>query len=475
VTTNFTLAVNPDWANCRLQFGFGFATAETNALSAFLDAYSITLQTQDAQSTLLLQTADVNGVAWAPDNPGGLQVSPDLLLREALPTGGITSGYDKAWAFAVSLVLPSAFVGTTSTLYLDLFDNLNTLGSVGWLTYARLVPGLTTNTAPIVLVQDQTVDERVPLTLTINAFDTDVPLNQITYELLAGPAGLRINRDSGVVKWTPSEAQGPSTQTVTVRVTDNGLPALSTTQSFQIVVQEVNVPPVMAQLASRRIHDGQELAFAFSATDANLPAQTLSFSFGSGAPAGATLTPGGFFRWIPEVGQTGEYDIVVNAVDSGVPALSATSSFHVSVLDVGSLRVQSSGRDIQFLDVTNAVIDCIAQTARLPATSDFALYRLMNDSPTRITGIRVTGGEVLLYYALEVRNVRLQFAPSMGAVFTDDLSAVVDEASQTIRTSLTASARVYRVTADRLTRIVSMRIEGGQIVIRYQQTGESIP
>lgn len=474
-TTNFALSVNPAWANCRLQLGFGFATDETNAISSFQDSFSITLQTQDYLSTLLLQTADVNGVTWAPENPGGLEVSPDLVLREALQPTDAVAGYDMAFSFAVSLVLPSAFVGTTSMLYLDLFDNGNALNSVGWLSYARLVPGLMTNTAPLLLVHDWTVDEQVPFAITLNALDTDVPTNRIAFELISGPSGLTVDRNSGDLKWTPGEAQGPYTHTVTVRVTDDGVPALSTTQSFQIVVREVNVAPVVEPLANCRIQDGREFAFAALATDTDLPAQTLIFSLGAGAPAGAAITSGGQFRWVPDVGQTGEFDIAVNVVDTGSPARSASTSFHVTVVGVGNLSVQGAGKNFQFSNVTDADIDVIAQKVRIPVTSGFKLFRLVDDRPTRITGIRIVGGMVVLSYVVEARDVRLQFALSPEAPFASIAEAAVDETAQTIRANLSPGTRFFKVTADVLTRIVSIRIEGGQVVIRYVQTGESVP
>ena len=45
--------------------------------------------------------------------------------------------------------------------------------------------------------------------------------------------------------WTPSEAQGPSTNTFTTVVTDSGAPSKSTTNSFVVTVNEVNSAPVL--------------------------------------------------------------------------------------------------------------------------------------------------------------------------------------------------------------------------------------
>ncbi|MFO1477564.1 MAG: hypothetical protein U1F98_13050 [Verrucomicrobiota bacterium] len=46
---------------------------------------------------------------------------------------------------------------------------------------------------------------------------------------------------SGVITWTPtSRPAGPGVYTITTIVTDDGVPALSATNSFQVTVNEVN-------------------------------------------------------------------------------------------------------------------------------------------------------------------------------------------------------------------------------------------
>jgi hypothetical protein len=46
------------------------------------------------------------------------------------------------------------------------------------------------------------------------------------------PSGASIDAASGAFSWTPSEAQAPTNITLTVRVIDNGTPALSNTMTF---------------------------------------------------------------------------------------------------------------------------------------------------------------------------------------------------------------------------------------------------
>jgi hypothetical protein len=100
------------------------------------------------------------------------------------------------------------------------------------------------NTTPsLAAIENKTVQEEVSLTFTVTATDSDLPAQKLAFSLEAGaPAGAAITSE-GVFSWTPAEAQGPSTNTVTVKVTDNGSPALSETRSFTIVVKTEPMAP----------------------------------------------------------------------------------------------------------------------------------------------------------------------------------------------------------------------------------------
>src|SRR5207247_858435 len=97
------------------------------------------------------------------------------------------------------------------------------------------------NSVPALTVPgNQTINELTSLVVTNTASDTDLPANTLTFALVSGPSGVAVNPTAGVLTWTPTETQGPSTNTITVKVTDNGTPALSATNSFTVVVNEVN-------------------------------------------------------------------------------------------------------------------------------------------------------------------------------------------------------------------------------------------
>src|SRR6185436_915334 len=123
--------------------------------------------------------------------------------------------------------------------------------------------------------------------------------------------------------WVPAENQGPNFYTLTVRVTDNGSPPLSTTRSFQVTVREANIAPILGSLPTRTATEGVALSFTATATDADLPTQALTFALDPGAPAGASITAGGLFTWTPTEAQGAiVFPITIRVTDDSDPVLS---------------------------------------------------------------------------------------------------------------------------------------------------------
>src|SRR5207244_4494218 len=135
------------------------------------------------------------------------------------------------------------------------------------------------NSAPVLTVpSDQTINELSALVVTNAATDSDLPANTLTFVLVNGPSGVAIDSTTGVLTWTPTEAQGPSSNEITLKVTDNGTPALSNTNSFAVFVNELNSVPVLRVPPDKAIHGLATLVVTNTATDPDLPANTLTFS-----------------------------------------------------------------------------------------------------------------------------------------------------------------------------------------------------
>src|SRR5206468_1395562 len=123
------------------------------------------------------------------------------------------------------------------------------------------------------------------------------------FSLVSGPAGVSVNPATGVLTWSPTEAQGPSTNVITVKVTDNGVPALSDSKSFTVVVTEANSAPVLTVPANQTIAELSTLVVTNTATVAAFTALLRTFSLVSG-PAGVSVNPTtGVLTWTPTAGQ----------------------------------------------------------------------------------------------------------------------------------------------------------------------------
>ena len=94
------------------------------------------------------------------------------------------------------------------------------------------------NVAPVLAaIPDQSVVLTHTLQLTASATDVDAPPQTLAFSLLPGaPAGATIDPASGIFRWTPGLTAGPGTRAVTVRVTDNGDPALVDEKTFTLTV-----------------------------------------------------------------------------------------------------------------------------------------------------------------------------------------------------------------------------------------------
>src|SRR5262249_24791508 len=148
------------------------------------------------------------------------------------------------------------------------------------------------------------------------------------------PPGAVINPLTGLVTWRTGEGNGPSTNTLAVVVTDNGSPALSATGFVTIVVNEVNSAPSLLPIPDQRVNEGTLLTFTVSASDPDLPTNTLFFTLGQ-APHGAAIgLLSGRFSWTlaPSQGPTTNL-IPIIVTDSGMPPLSATQTVRIVVRD----------------------------------------------------------------------------------------------------------------------------------------------
>ncbi|MCI0364198.1 MAG: lamin tail domain-containing protein, partial [Phycisphaerales bacterium] len=191
------------------------------------------------------------------------------------------------------------------------------------------------NTPPVLsFMGDRTIDEGRRFTYQASASDADFPIQTLTYSLDAGaPAGAIIS-SGGELRWAPSEAQGPGVYSLTVRVTDDGSPAQSDSETINVTVREVNRAPWFTNTQEKHVKAGDTLSF-LTGFDNDIPANALAFSLAPGAPAGLSVHPAtGQLSWTPAAGQApGNYLVTVEALDNGVPPLGGSHTYRVYVYE----------------------------------------------------------------------------------------------------------------------------------------------
>jgi hypothetical protein len=206
------------------------------------------------------------------------------------------------------------------------------------------------NSAPSINpIGDRTVDEGALLSFTVTATDPDVPAQTLSFGLVGTvPAGAQINSSSGLFTWTPGENQRGTTHTVRVRVTDNGSPARSATNTFTATVNESNAAPVLALISDKSVHSGELLSFTATATDSDLPPQTLTYSLAPGAPSGATIAgQSGAFSWTPNTSAGASTNpVTVRVLDNGSPPAQHQRSFQIEVVPLRILSISRAGGDV---------------------------------------------------------------------------------------------------------------------------------
>ena len=164
------------------------------------------------------------------------------------------------------------------------------------------------NVAPVLAeIGNKSVDEQAELTFTATASDQDLPADTLTFSL--DPAAIALGMSitaGGDFSWTPTESQGGSDYSATITVTDSGTGNLIDFETITITVTEVNVAPVLAEIGNKSVDEQAELAFTATASDQDLPADTLTFSLDPAAIAlGMSITAGGDFSWTPTESQGG--------------------------------------------------------------------------------------------------------------------------------------------------------------------------
>ena len=153
---------------------------------------------------------------------------------------------------------------------------------------------------------------------------TDADGDTLTYSLTAFPSGMSIDSASGLIQWTPVQAQ-VGNNAVTVEVSDDK--GRVTPQSFTISVLNVNDAPLITSSAVTSAMEKTLYVYDVEAVDED--GDVISYSLDS-APSGMSIDSAtGLIQWTPAQAHVGEQSVTVKASD-GLGG-EGTQSFTIAV------------------------------------------------------------------------------------------------------------------------------------------------
>jgi hypothetical protein len=300
------------------------------------------------------------------------------------------SGTNAGGGFITTIVkLPATAAGQTNQLRWRVGTDNGNPGGGWWVdSIGVTVDACCTRTPPILPAQaNRTNVGLATLVVTNTATDPSVPPNPLSYALTAAPVGAQIDTN-GIITWTPTPSQVPSTNLFTTVVTDSWSPPMSSTNSFTNYVLAIHNGPSLLSQSNLTTIGLQTLTVTNVVIDNDLPPLPLTFSLLT-APTNAVISTNGVITWTPVAAQVPSTNVFTTVVaDGGTPSLSATNSFTNYVLAVhnGPTLLAQSNRTtlgVATLTVTNVVID--NDVPPLPLT--FSLLTAPSNAVISSTGV----------------------------------------------------------------------------------------
>ena len=174
--------------------------------------------------------------------------SPENVRQAYLQDPNLSGDVSQTWQMGSNVCVTGAFTatGSTKTLIEQMPGNSSggdvSSGNANALVLWMVAPS---NTPPVLgAITNRTVNVGQTVAFTTSATDTDSPPQTLTFALLAGATNATLNTNSGAFSFRPLVTQANSTNSFTLKVSDNGTPSLSATQSFSVLVNPLASPGI---------------------------------------------------------------------------------------------------------------------------------------------------------------------------------------------------------------------------------------
>ena len=176
-------------------------------------------------------------------------------------------------------------------------------------------------------INDVIINEGQSKSFTVTA--TDQNNDSITYSLSNSPDWVSISGDTITVA-APNELPDTS-YSGTVTATDNDGADI---ESFTININEINESPTINSIPDKSAEEQSTIQFTVTASDSDIPAQSLSFSMDDN-PEGAVMDGiTGLFTWTPNNSQVGTHTITFTVTDNGTPIHSDSQDVTFTITEI---------------------------------------------------------------------------------------------------------------------------------------------
>ena len=190
-------------------------------------------------------------------------------------------------------------------------------------------------------ISNVTLPEGTQLVFTNTAPDPDG--DAVFFSLVSAPSGATLNLTNGVFSWTPTEAQGGTTNLIALRAFDDGAPQPECDPVLHGGCAQNQQSPGAAPIGHQLIGVGGTLWVTNTATDPDVPADGLTYALLS-PPTGMSVNTDGVIHWSPT--NTGSYSITLTVTDDGLPPVEC----HQHVCGQRDCQADASGRVDQLVD-----------------------------------------------------------------------------------------------------------------------------
>ncbi len=185
---------------------------------------------------------------------------------------------------------------------------------------------------PPVLAEIGTVQgkEQEPIQFSLQASDPDKEdAGTLTFRGDNLPQGANLDATTGAFSWTPTYEQSGTYSPLFI-VSDG---ELSDSAQATIVVENVNRPPVIAEISPQTVDENNVLQFTVKASDPDKEDAGKLQLRAENLPEGATFDPAtGAFQWTPTYDQAGEYEVTFIVADAS--GATATQTVAITVRNV---------------------------------------------------------------------------------------------------------------------------------------------